>query len=86
MPPRLDDNDAIAAYAALLRRIPAYVPGWHPRDGSPETALLRIVARYREVLNERLNAAPEKKTLYIVGGGAVWKVAMVAQGIQGRAK
>ena len=31
-------------------------------------------------------AGPDKKTLYIVGGGAVWKVAMIAQGIQGRAK
>jgi gluconolactonase len=31
-------------------------------------------------------AGPDKKTLYIVGGGAVWKVAMLAQGIQGRAK
>src|SRR6186713_1302015 len=28
-------------------------------------------------------AGPDKKTLYIVGGGAVWKVAMIAQGIQG---
>jgi gluconolactonase len=31
-------------------------------------------------------AGPDKKTLYIVGGGAVWKVAMIAQGVQGRAK
>src|SRR5262245_25053837 len=31
-------------------------------------------------------AGPDKKTLYIVGGGAVWKLAMIAQGIQGRAK
>jgi gluconolactonase len=31
-------------------------------------------------------AGRDKKTLYIVGGGAVWKVAMIAQGIQGRAK
>lgn len=31
-------------------------------------------------------AGPDKKTLYIVGGGAVWRVAMIAQGIQGRAK
>ena len=31
-------------------------------------------------------AGPDKKTLYIVGGGAVWKVPMLAQGIQGRAK
>ena len=31
-------------------------------------------------------AGADKKTLYIVGGGAVWKVAMIAQGVQGRAK
>lgn len=31
-------------------------------------------------------AGPDKKTLYVVGGGAVYKVAMIAQGIQGRAK
>jgi len=31
-------------------------------------------------------AGPDKKTLYVVGGGAVYKIAMVAQGIQGRAK
>ena len=31
-------------------------------------------------------AGRDKKTLYIVGGGAVYSVAMVAQGIQGRAK
>ena len=31
-------------------------------------------------------AGPDKKTLYIVGDGAVWKVAMLAQGPKGRAK
>lgn len=31
-------------------------------------------------------AGPEKKTLYIVGRGAVYKVAMMAEGIKGRAK
>jgi len=31
-------------------------------------------------------AGPDKKTLYIVGGGAVWKVPMIAEGIKGRAK
>jgi gluconolactonase len=31
-------------------------------------------------------AGPDKKTLYIVGGGAVYKVQMLAQGITGRAK
>lgn len=31
-------------------------------------------------------AGPDKKTLYVVGGGAVYKVPMVARGIQRRAK
>ena len=31
-------------------------------------------------------AGPDKKTLYIVGNGAVWKVNMIVQGFLGRAK
>ena len=31
-------------------------------------------------------AGRDKKTLYVVGGGAVYSVAMVAQGVKGRAK
>jgi len=31
-------------------------------------------------------AGPDKKTLYIVGGGAVYKVAMLAEGVKSRAK
>lgn len=31
-------------------------------------------------------AGPDKKTLYVVGSGAVYKIAMIAQGVQGRAK
>jgi gluconolactonase len=31
-------------------------------------------------------AGPDKKTLYVVGRGAVYKVAMLAQGVRGRAK
>ena len=31
-------------------------------------------------------AGPDKKTLFVVGGGAVYKIAMLAQGIKGRAK
>jgi gluconolactonase len=31
-------------------------------------------------------AGPDKKTLYVVGGGAAYKIAMIAQGVQGRAK
>ena len=31
-------------------------------------------------------AGPDKKTLYVVGSGAVYKIAMLAQGVLGRAK
>jgi len=31
-------------------------------------------------------AGPDKKTLYVVGRGAMWKIAMQAQGYKGRAK
>jgi gluconolactonase len=31
-------------------------------------------------------AGPDKKTLYVVGAGAVYKIAMLARGVQGRAK
>ena len=31
-------------------------------------------------------AGADKKTLYVVGGGAVYKIAMLARGVQGRAK
>lgn len=31
-------------------------------------------------------AGPDKKTLYVVGRGAMWKIAMQAQGFKGRAK
>jgi gluconolactonase len=31
-------------------------------------------------------AGPDKKTLYVVGDGAVWKIGMLAQGPKGRAK
>ena len=31
-------------------------------------------------------AGPDKRTLYVVGAGAVYKIAMLARGVQGRAK
>jgi hypothetical protein len=61
--PQLDRDDAAAVLAALLRRIPAYVPTWRPVPGQTSQALLQIVARYTEVLGERLNAAPDKNRL-----------------------
>src|SRR5689334_12990567 len=61
--PALDDRDATAVLAALLRRLPAYAPGWRPQDTGTGQAVLQIAARYMAVLNERLNAAPDKNLL-----------------------
>jgi hypothetical protein len=61
--PQLDSRDAAAVLAELLDRLPAYVPGWRPQDTGPGRAMLQIVARYAEVLIERLNGAPDKNLL-----------------------
>lgn len=61
--PRLDNRDAAAVLAGLVRRLPAYVPGWRPQDTGSSQAMLQILARYMEVLLERLNAAPDKNLL-----------------------
>jgi hypothetical protein len=49
--------------AALLRRLPAYVPGWQPQAAGASQALLRVAARFREVLGERLDGVPRKELL-----------------------
>ena len=61
--PPLDERDAAAVLAALHHRLPAYLPGWQPQPGGAGHALLQIVARYAEVLHERLNAVPDKHLL-----------------------
>lgn len=61
--PVLDPRDATALMAELLRRRAAYLPEWQPRPGEPADALLRICARYAEVVLERLNGAPERNRL-----------------------
>jgi hypothetical protein len=61
--PRLDDRNAAAVFSALLRRLPGYVADWQPQVTGTSSALLQITARYMEVLNERLNAAPDKNLL-----------------------
>src|SRR4051794_27325963 len=49
--------------AALLQRVPGYLPGWEPVPGSPGAAVLAIAARLSAVVAERLNRAPEKNRL-----------------------
>jgi gluconolactonase len=52
---------------------------------SPKGQLLGKIPVSRRAANVAF-AGPDKKTLYIVGSGAVWKVQMLSQGLQGRAK
>jgi hypothetical protein len=61
--PLLDGRDAATVLAALLRRLPAYVPGWQPPAAGASQALLRVAARFREVLGERLDGVPRKELL-----------------------
>lgn len=65
---RFDETPALVARAAadtvaeLRRRRPAFVPEWHV-DGGAGDALQRIVARYAQVIADRLNQAPDRAFL-----------------------
>ncbi|MCL4870814.1 MAG: putative baseplate assembly protein [Anaerolineae bacterium] len=61
--PLLDERNAQAFAAALLHRLPGYVPGWYPREGQPGWAIIQAYARYLHTLAERLNLAPDKNKL-----------------------
>lgn len=61
--PLLDERNAQAFAAALLHRLPGYVPGWYPREGQPSWAIIQAYARYLHTLAERLNLAPDKNKL-----------------------
>lgn len=52
---------------------------------SPQGQTLGTIVLSRGVQNLTF-AGPDKKTLYLVGGGYAYKIPMVAQGIRGRAK
>jgi hypothetical protein len=47
----------------MLKRLPGYVQGWHPKQGDPGWALLQIYARYLQSFTERLNLTPDKSKL-----------------------
>jgi hypothetical protein len=61
--PVLDPADTDAAFARLLALIPGYVPGLLPADGGAALSILRVVAQLRTVVNQRLNAIPNKNLL-----------------------
>jgi hypothetical protein len=61
--PILDGRDVDAIVAAVLDRLPAYVPGWNPPKGGPGRTLLEVFGRSLRALLERLNQAPRKNKL-----------------------
>jgi hypothetical protein len=61
--PVLDARDAAAILAEVLARRPAYVPEVTPSRKGPSYALLKIFARYMELVTARLNQAPDKNLL-----------------------
>jgi len=61
--PTLDSRDAESVYQALAARVPAYTPELAPLGPGPADAILRVLARYADVVIERLNQAPDKNKL-----------------------
>jgi hypothetical protein len=61
--PVLDGRPPEAIVAALLARLPGYVPGWQPSPGGPSSAVVEIFGRYVRTLGERVNQAPDKNKL-----------------------
>ncbi|MHC5258232.1 baseplate J/gp47 family protein [Streptomyces sp. UC4497] len=62
-PPAVDTRTLQQLRAEILRRTAESVPEWQPADGDPGLALVRIDARFLELLLERLNRMPAKHLL-----------------------
>ena len=62
-PPKLEPRDQAALLEGLLRQLPGYVPGWLPADGSSSRALMRVFARYLELLAQGANRVPERSLM-----------------------
>jgi predicted phage baseplate assembly protein len=61
--PVLVAQSAAETLAELLRRRPAFVPEWRDRPEDAGDALQRIVARYAQIVGDRLNQAPDRAFL-----------------------
>jgi len=59
----LDGRQTEEIVRDLLSRRLGFVPEWQVVDGSPDSALARILARYLYAIIKRLNQAPEKNKL-----------------------
>jgi hypothetical protein len=60
--PILDPGTAVQILEALRHRRLSFLPEWQA-DGDPGEALQRIVARYAQVVTDRLNQAPDRACL-----------------------
>jgi hypothetical protein len=61
--PLLDARDVAALALDVLSRIPAYVPGWRPKENGAGAAVVQVYARYLKALADRVNQAPDKNAL-----------------------
>lgn len=61
--PVIDNRDQAARLDSLLRQLPGYVPGWQPASSSSAVALMRIAARYAEILAAGVNQVPDRSLL-----------------------
>lgn len=65
-PPTLETAQAEFFLRLLRERLPAFAPGWQVPEGTAGDALLRIYARYLQILAERINRAPHKNRLALL--------------------
>ncbi len=61
--PILDARDADEVYWELVARLPAYTPELTPLAPGSASAILRVLARYADVVIQRLNQTPDKNKL-----------------------
>jgi hypothetical protein len=61
--PVLETRTAAQVLEELRRRRPSFLPDWEPSQQDPGDALSRIVARYAQVVIDRLNQAPDRNFL-----------------------
>lgn len=61
--PVIESRDREAFLSSLMKQLPGYVPGWLPVEPGNGAALMRIVARYLEILAEGANQVPERSLM-----------------------
>ncbi len=61
--PVIEGRDRAAFLGSLMKDLAGYVSGWVPTDPGNSVALMRIFARYLEILAEGLNQVPERSLM-----------------------